>query len=451
MGASSSWSTPKARLAGALARAFLAEGPWTEDGLIARGAAAFGEQVPWVRPLARATLKRYAAREDVQLRELAQLLRRIRGLSRAPLWKHPVRVRRVLAPLLAMRRPRWPVPSLVTAGDLAAFLGVDPSELAWFADARGLERLGRGEPLAHYRYAWVRKNAGGHRLLEAPKPRTKEIQRQILHELLDHVPPHPAAHGFRRGCSVLTHAAPHAGRALVLRLDLEDFFPSIRASRVRSLFGALGYPEEVAHLLACLCTNVAPVGTMRRPTLSVYASHEDVRARHDAETRARTRHLPQGAPTSPAIANLCAFRLDMRLAALAVTMGASYTRYADDLVFSGDAAFARRAAHFAALAAGIAGEEGFVVNHRKTRFTSQAASQRVGGLVVNTRPRAPRAEYDALRALLFNASRTGLEAQNRDRRPDFRRHVEGRAAWLSSGDPARAAKLRALLDALPRA
>jgi hypothetical protein len=250
---------------------------------------------------------------------------------------------------------------------------------------------------------------------------------------------------------VLTHATAHAGRALVLRLDLEDFFPSIRASRVRSLFGALGYPEEVAHLLACLCTNVAPVGSMPRPALPRYASHDDVRARHDAETRARTRHLPQGAPTSPAIANLCAFRLDMRLASLAVTMGASYTRYADDLVFSGDASFERRAAHFAALAAGIAGEEGFVVNHRKTRFTSQAASQRVGGLVVNTRPRAPRAEYDALRALLFNASRTGLEAQNRDRHPDFRRHVEGRVAWLSSGDPARAAKLRALLDALPRA
>ena len=451
MGASFSWSTPKARLAHGLACAFLAEGPWTEEGLVARGTTAFGEEVRWVRPLARATLKRYGAREEVQLRELAQLLRRIRGLSRAPLWKRPVRIRRVLAPLLAMRSPRWPVPSLVTASDLAAFLEVDPSELAWFADARGLERLGRGEPLAHYRYAWVKKKTGGHRLLEAPKPRTKEIQRRILHQLLDRVPPHRAAHGFRRGCSVLTHAAPHAGRALVLRLDLEDFFPSIGAPRVRSLFGALGYPEEVAHLLACLCTNVAPVGRLARPALPHYASHGDVRARHDAETRARTRHLPQGAPTSPSIANLCAFRLDMRLTALALSVGASYTRYADDLVFSGDAAFRGRSARFAAMAAGIASEEGFVVNHRKTRFTSQAASQRVGGLVVNARPRAPRAEYDALRALLFNAARTGLDAQNRDRHPDFRRHLEGRVAWLSSGDPARAAKLQALLEALPRA
>jgi hypothetical protein len=451
MGTSFSWSTPKARLAHGLACAFLAEGPWTEEGMVARGTTVFGEEVRWVRPLARATLKRYAAREHVQLRELAQLLRRIRGLSRAPLWKRPVHLLRVLAPLLAMRSPRWPVPSLLTAGDLAAFLGLDPSELAWLADARGLERLGRGEPLAHYRYAWVKKKTGGHRLLEAPKPRTKELQRRILHELLDRVPPHRAAHGFRRGHSVLTHAAPHAGRALVLRLDLEDFFPSIGAPRVRALFGALGYPEEVAHLLACLCTNVAPVGRMARPALPPYASHGDVRARHDAETRARTRHLPQGAPTSPAIANLCAFRLDVRLTALALKVGASYTRYADDLVFSGDASFQRRSARFAALAAGIAGEEGFVVNHRKTRFMSQAASQRVGGLVVNARPRAPRAEYDALRAILFNAARTGLDAQNRDRHPDFRRHLEGRVAWLSSGDPARATKLQALLQALPRA
>ena len=252
--------------------------------------------------------------------------------------------------------------------------------------------------------------AGGGRFADA-----RGLQRRILRELLDRVPPHPAAHGFRRGCSVLTHAAPHAGRALVLRLDLEDFFPSIGAPRVRALFGALGYPEEVAHLLACVCTNVAPVGRMTRPALSAYATHGDVRARHDAETRARTRHLPQGAPTSPAIANLCAYHLDVRLTALALRMGAFYTRYADDLVFCGDTAFRARSARFAALAAGIAGEEGFMVNHRKTRFASQAASQRVGGFVVNARPRAPRAAYDALRALLFNAARTGLEAQNRDR------------------------------------
>jgi hypothetical protein len=75
----------------------------------------------------------------------------------------------------------------------------------------------------------------------------------------------------------------------------------------------------------------------------------------------------------------------------------------------------------------------------------------VGGLVVNARPRAPRAEYDALRALLFNAARTGLDAQNHARHPDFRRHLEGRVAWLSTGDPARGTKLQALLRALPRA
>ena len=172
-----------------------------------------------------------------------------------------------------------------------------------------------------------------------------------------------------------------------------------------------------------------------------------VRARHDAEVRARTRHLPQGAPTSPAIANLCAYGLDVRLTALADKTGAVYTRYADDLVFSGGDAFARQAARFTALAAGIAQDEGFVVNHRKTRFMTQADRQRVGGLVVNSRPRAARDEYDALRALLFNASRTSLEAQNRAAHPDFRRHVEGRIAWLSSNDPPRAAKLHALLAA----
>ena len=441
----SAGGSSKAIRARVLAQAFLAEGPWTIAGLVARGEQTFGKAVPWLRPVARKTLRKYPEAADVEARELARFVRRTGAQTNARRWAQPLHITRVLGAVTTMRAPRWLVPSLTTSSELATWLGVSPDALAWLVDARGMERLGRDAPLAHYRYAWARKKSGGYRLLEAPKDTTKALQRRVLHALLDHVPTHDAAHGFRRGRSVLTHAAPHAGQALVVRLDLEDFFPSIGAPRVRAMFRAFGYPEEVAHLLACLCTNVAPVGHMPRAPLPAYPTHADVRARHDAETRARTRHVPQGAPTSPAIANLAAYGLDVRLTALAAKLGAVYTRYADDLVFSGDATFARQAARFAALAAGIASDEGFVVNHRKTRFMTQADRQRVGGLVVNSRPRAARHEYDALRALLFNASRTSMEAQNRAAHPDFRRHVEGRIGWLSSNDPARAAKLHAML------
>jgi hypothetical protein len=155
------------------------------------------------------------------------------------------------------------------------------------------------------------------------------------------------------------------------------------------------------------------------------------------EQLARTPHLPQGAPTSPAIANLVAFGLDVRLAAAAAAVDARYTRYADDLVFSGDAAFARRSLRFAALVGAIVEDEGFAVNHRKTRVMRKGGRQSVAGLVVNEHPTVPRDRYDQIRAMLHNCARLGPNSQNRERRVDFRAHVEGLVAWISGVDPGR--------------
>jgi hypothetical protein len=102
------------------------------------------------------------------------------------------------------------------------------------------------------------KRTGGMRLLEAPKPTLKAIQRRILHEILDRVPPHEAAHGFRSGRSILSHARAHAGRIALLRMDLEDFFISIPAGRVYGVFRTLGYPEEAARVLTGLSTSRSP-------------------------------------------------------------------------------------------------------------------------------------------------------------------------------------------------
>src|SRR5262245_47269941 len=171
----------RARVAGALAAAFLAEGPWTRASLVARGAGALGERPAWLPRVVAQVVARFD--DPPQLRALARFIAAESTFSYAGNVPH---VRRWLVPATTLRPTRWPVPAIATPGDLARFLGLTPNELAWFADARGLERLA-AEPVRHYTYRWVSKRAdgsGGARLLEAPKARLKSLQRKILREIV---------------------------------------------------------------------------------------------------------------------------------------------------------------------------------------------------------------------------------------------------------------------------
>jgi hypothetical protein len=329
------------------------------------------------------------------------------------------------------------VPALATPAELADWLDLGLAELDWFADCHGREAQTPAGPLRHYTYRWLVKRSGKLRLLEAPKQRLKAVQRRLLHEVLDRVPPHDAAHGYRRGRSVASYAAPHAGRAIVLRFDLCDFFPSVPASRVHALFRTAGYPAPVARLLTGLCTNVVP--------RDVEPDGQNPN-RWAGRQRYRSPHLPQGAPTSPALANLCAYRLDCRLAALAETVGARYSRYADDLAFSGAGEMERGARRFQVEVCRIALEEGFEVHTRKSRFMRQGVRQQLAGVVVNVRPNVRRDEYDRLKAVLTNCVRRGPASQNREGRADFRAHLAGRVAYVALLNPNRGRRLRALLD-----
>jgi RNA-directed DNA polymerase len=186
---------------------------------------------------------------------------------------------------------RFEVPRYESTGQLARSLDLTISEIEWFADLQGRLRTAPF-PLQHYRSARLDKRQGI-RLLEVPKPRLREIQRKILHRILDRIPPHPAAHGFRKGRSPRTFATPHAEREVVVSVDLRRFFPSIGFDRVVAIFEAVGYRRKVAANLAALCTTVTPAGELTGMDRATAA-------------RLRTTHLPQGAPTSPALANLVA-------------------------------------------------------------------------------------------------------------------------------------------------
>jgi RNA-directed DNA polymerase len=327
------------------------------------------------------------------------------------------------AALDGARLARFDLPALATEADLAEWLGIPLPRLRWYTHERAADTTW------HYVRYTIPKRSGGERVILAPKRELKQLQRKVLDDLLARVPVAPAAHGFVRGRSILSNARPHAERAAVLKLDLKDFFPSITAPRVRGLFIALGYPFSVAATLALLCTEYE-----REP-------FERDGARYYVSVGPR--HLVQGAPTSPALANLAAWRLDRRLAGLAGKHGVTYTRYADDMTFSADDVEAVRTVRV--VARRIIEEEHFAVNPAKTHLAQRSARQVVTGLVVNDRPAAPRELRRRLRATLHNASRTGLAAQNRDGRQSYAAHLRGQIAFVESANPQHAERLRAAL------
>ncbi|MEX0701082.1 MAG: reverse transcriptase family protein [Planctomycetales bacterium] len=335
----------------------------------------------------------------------------------------------------------WDLPQLVTPGQLMEWLELTGGELDWFADMHGRERRRPPGALRHYRYRWIAKPAGGGRMIEAPKARLKSIQRRVLHDLLDRIVPHDAAHAFRPGRSIAGFVAPHAGQRVVLHVDLRNFFPSIAASRVHALFRTVGYPEAVARILTGLCTNSAPDEAV--PTHCESFSAEQ---RQELDRLYGSPHLPQGSPTSPAIANLCAHRLDARLCGLARKTNARYTRYADDLVFSGDEELARMLPRFRVWVCAIALDEGFAIRHRKTRVMLRNGRQEVSGVIVNERPNVSRADYDRIKAILTNCRRHGPASQNREASPRFREHLLGRIAYVGMLNPSRGERLRELFD-----
>ncbi len=229
-----------------------------------------------------------------------------------------------------------------------------------------------------YQPRQIPKRSGGTRLLHVPTDDLKDLQRKILRRLLKRLRCHPAAKGFQPGESIVTHASLHAGRAVVVRLDLRDFFPSTSWNRVYQYFRRVGWNHPAARLLMNLCTHLGG--------------------------------LPQGAPTSPRLSNLLNYRLDARLAAMAARLGAHYSRYADDIALSFDQDDRDRLRYFVRFVKRAALAEGYRVHgRRKLRIRRRHQQQRVTGLVVNAGVRLPRQTRRWLRAVEHHL-RTGRAA-----------------------------------------
>jgi len=428
-----------------LATTFLA-GESAAEQIIARSSLMLGRSWHWVRPLAIRYHRAFTDRVRPRHREVVQFSLGDSGFQRA-LTQHfeELSVRQWVVETQRMQplaaASSWKIPPFESVGALADWLGLKIGELEWFADLKGRGCKNAGAKLTHYHYRMLAKDSRSIRLIEAPKPRLKELQREILDRILERIPPHPAAHGFIKGRSIRTFVAPHAAQRVVLRMDLQDFFPSLRGARIQALFRTLGYPESVADLLGGLCTNATPHDAWKATASDI----NPVYLRDARQLYSRT-HLPQGAPTSPSLANLCAYRVDCRLAALAKVVGASYTRYADDLAFSGGELFEKCAERVSTLVAAILMQEGFHVNHRKTRIMRQGVRQHLAGLAVNQHLNVIRTDFDQLKATLTNCVRLGPESQNRSALPYFRLHLEGRVGFVETINPAKGKRLRTICE-----
>ncbi|MDR0703336.1 MAG: reverse transcriptase family protein [Azoarcus sp.] len=314
--------------------------------------------------------------------------------------------------------------------ELAQAMGLELGELRFLAYERQVSRI------HHYRRFEIAKKTGGARLISAPMPRLKRAQYWILDNILAKAPAHPAAHGFIPGRSIRGNAAPHVDRAVVINLDLKDFFPSIHYPRIKGVFRELGYSGQIATLLGLLCTETPVNETV-----------VDGERRYVANG---PRHLPQGAPTSPMLTNLLCRRLDARLGGIAQKLGFSYTRYADDLSFSADGPAQGHVGKLLWRVRRIIAEEGFTPHPDKQQVMRRSRRQHVTGLTVNDKLSVDRATYRRFRATLHQIETSGPEGKHWNGNPNALAALEGYARFIHMVDPARGAlclyRLRALRE-----
>ncbi|MYN05590.1 RNA-directed DNA polymerase [Pseudoduganella sp. DS3] len=321
----------------------------------------------------------------------------------------------------AEKLARWSLPALHNAQELASAMGVTLPELRFLSFERRVSRI------SHYRRFAMPKKSGGERIISAPMPRVKRLQYWVLDNILAKVPLHPAAHGFVPGRSIVSNAQPHVGKAVVVNLDLKNFFPSIGLPRIKGIFRELGYSEQLATTLGLLCTET--------PSEEVSVDGEKF------FVATGERALPQGAPSSPALTNILCRRLDARVQSCAAKLGFTYTRYADDLTFSGDAAARKLAGKLLWRVKQIIADEGFTPHPEKQHVMGAGHCQSVTGIVVNQKLSLERETLRRFRATLFQVEKDGPAGKQWNGNANVIDALEGYAQFIRMVDAEKGAPL----------
>lgn len=306
------------------------------------------------------------------------------------------------------------LPLVATVEDLAKALNVSVGVVRYLAYNRVISKT------THYKRFYIPKKTGGKRLISTPMPKLKRAQYWILENILNKIAIHDAAHGFVKQRSIVSNAMTHVQAEVVINIDMKDFFPTITYPRVKGVFRSFGYSEQIATILALICTE-ADCDQIELDGQTYYAAGLD-------------RFLPQGAPTSPALTNIICWKLDARLKGIATKLGFNYTRYADDLTFSASGEAVAQVKTLMGFVKKVVKEEKLVIHPDKIRILRKGSRKEVTGIVVNDKLAVNAKELDRFRALLFQIEKDGPEGKHWNNSPNLLASIKGFANFVSQVD-----------------
>ena len=322
------------------------------------------------------------------------------------------------------------IPELNSFLDVANALEVTPSKLQWLIYERGASNID------HYLRYEIPKKSGGKRLISSPKKDMKKAQKWIMENILINLDVDKAAMAFQKGLSIIDNASLHVKSKIVVRIDIKDFFPTITFPRVRGFFESLGYNPGVASVFALICTD-SPKVILKQESIDGEKNIKD----YPHFIAISERSLPQGACTSPSLANLICRKIDLRLNGYSSKSGWKYSRYADDLIFSttSEDSYPHR---LIKSISSIISEEGFKVNQSKTRLMRAPNRQTVTGLVVNNEVTLSRRDLKRMRAFFHQCSSKGLDFMSEKIGKDALSVARGYISYVEMVSPTIAEKFR---------
>lgn len=323
---------------------------------------------------------------------------------------------------------KYQLPVFNSVMELAQSMKIELSALRYLLYNRKVSKI------SHYSTFEIPKKSGGKRRISAPKSRLKQLQTWVLEHILNQIAVNDNVHGFIKEHSIVTNAKPHIAKKVLINVDLKDFFPSIEYKRVKGLFCAFGYSEQIAIILSLICTQ-AETDTIEMDGVTYYV-------------QTGKRFLPQGSPASPAISNLIAYRLDKQLLFHANNYNFEYTRYADDLSFSSNTESKKDVAKMLYFIKRCINQEGFVVHPDKTQIMRKGALQKVTGVVVNEKLNIERSQLRKFRALLHNIETNGWKNQKWGKALHLINAIEGYICFVKMVNPQKASQFSNQLQSI---